>query len=280
MIIFVTFNIAYAEILRVRVIVSRANIRQKPSLQSSILTQVSKGITLPVIKVEGDWYFVKLPPDEKGTEITGYIHKSIVEVVEEVKEATREQKEKEVKEEKKVEVEKEAEKVSEKAIEKPLASQEKKTVEIAKFIKGGKYFTPQIGINAWTIPFGVHFEYGLTENIGICPSVLMWLWGEEYWTNTLVDISTDIVYHFTQIKADKIDLFAGAGLGFAIYSWRWKSGFEWMTTGGSGNSGLFLYSVLGGRYFFSKNTAVHLRLIGSFLIWAGFGGTIGISFGF
>ena len=70
---------------KVRVTVSEANIRLKPTTQSDILTRVPLGAVLDVIKKQGSWYFIKLPPDEKGIVVTGYIHQSIVEVFEEIK---------------------------------------------------------------------------------------------------------------------------------------------------------------------------------------------------
>jgi hypothetical protein len=83
-------------------------------------------------------------------------------------------------------------------------------------------------------------------------------------------------YHFTQLKLDKIDLFAGAALGYTIYSFSSKeAGF----TGSLGSSGIDLGIVLGGRYFFSDKIAVSLRTNGSFIGgWAGFGGAVGVTF--
>ena len=71
---------------------SQANIRLKPTTQSEAISKVPIGAVLDVIKKEGEWYLVKLPPDEKGIVVTGYIHQSIVEVVEEIKEIPKEEK--------------------------------------------------------------------------------------------------------------------------------------------------------------------------------------------
>jgi len=85
-------SLIFAEVLKVRVTASQANIRLKPTTQSEAISKVPIGAVLDVIKKEGEWYLVKLPPDEKGIVVTGYIHQSIVEVVEEIKEIPKEEK--------------------------------------------------------------------------------------------------------------------------------------------------------------------------------------------
>jgi hypothetical protein len=74
--------LAFAEDQKVRVVASQANIRLKPDLQSAVLSKIPLGGVLDVVKKEGDWYQVKLPPDEKGIVVIGYIHQSTVEVME------------------------------------------------------------------------------------------------------------------------------------------------------------------------------------------------------
>jgi hypothetical protein len=69
---------------RVRVIVAKANIRLKPDIQSVVITNVPLGAVLEVIRKEADWYYVKLPPDEKGIVITGFLQQSAAEIIEEM----------------------------------------------------------------------------------------------------------------------------------------------------------------------------------------------------
>ena len=69
------------EDLKVRVIVRRANVREKPSLNSEIVTQVTRGRILQVDGKEGEWYLIRLPLKLEGYALPGYIHQSIVEVV-------------------------------------------------------------------------------------------------------------------------------------------------------------------------------------------------------
>jgi hypothetical protein len=145
-----------------------------------------------------------------------------------------------------------------------------------EFSKGSFFITPQVGINSWAIPFGVNAEYAITPNIGIGGTVMVWLWSDTWYTYSIISPSAEAVYHFTQLNLDKIDLFAGAALGYTIYSFSSKeAGF----TGSLGSSGIDLGIVLGGRYFFSDKIAVSLRTSGSFIGgWAGFGGAIGVTF--
>jgi hypothetical protein len=145
-----------------------------------------------------------------------------------------------------------------------------------EFSKGSFFITPQVGINAWAVPFGVNAEYAITPNIGIGGTVMVWLWGDTWYSYSIISPSVEGVYHFTQLKLDKIDLFAGAALGYTIYSFSTKEDIGF--TGSLGSSGLDLGLVLGGRYFFSDKIAVSLRSSGSFIGgWAGFGGALGVT---
>lgn len=274
----------YSDVQIVRVIVTKANIRSAPDLKSAVISQAAMGTVLEVIEKSGQWYKVKLPPDPKGTIISGYIHESIVEIFNVPQEMTKDEA-KEAKEYKKEKDQFEEIKHAEilkKSIEPtaPIKSEDQKTLlqKFQTFNEGNFYFSPQVGVNSWTIPFGIHLEYGYKENIGVGSSILLWLWSCECWSNTLICLSGEMTYHFTQLKVDKLDLYAGGGLGFAIYSWRWKPGYEMMGEGGSGHSGILLHGLIGARYYLSPRTAVHVRILGSLLNWAGAGGTLGISF--
>ncbi|HEX9901235.1 MAG TPA: hypothetical protein VGB72_00075 [Acidobacteriota bacterium] len=144
-----------------------------------------------------------------------------------------------------------------------------------EFSKGSFFITPQIGINSWTIPFGLNVEYGITPNIGVGGTVMVWLWSDEWISQSIIALSAEGAYHFTQLNVDKLDLYAGAGLGYSIYSYDLKDGIGVET----GASGLDLGIILGGRYFFTEKIAASLRLNGSFIgHWASFGGTIGVTF--
>ena len=134
------------------------------------------------------------------------------------------------------------------------------------FAKGDIFVTPQIGLNSWAIPFGVNFEYAMTENIGIGGTVMAWFWSGA----SVILPSVDAAYHFTMLEVDKLDLFAGAGVGFAIYN----------AGGGiTGGSGIYISPFAAGRYWFSKKMGASLRLnIGLIGDWAGAGGLFGVVF--
>jgi hypothetical protein len=69
--------------VKLRVIVEKANIRLKPDLGSIIIVTIPMGAVIEADERIGEWFKVSLPPDEKGIIITGYVHSSMVEIVEE-----------------------------------------------------------------------------------------------------------------------------------------------------------------------------------------------------
>jgi len=147
-----------------------------------------------------------------------------------------------------------------------------------EFYKGTQIISPILGLNSFTIPFGANFEYGITDNIGVGGTAMVWLWGSEYWSNSLISINADAAYHFSKIKVDKLDLFVGAGLGISLYSFSWKSGHPSLS-GGLGSSGVYLEPFAGARYYFTPKiagfTRLYVDIIGD---WGGVGAVIGASF--
>lgn len=134
------------------------------------------------------------------------------------------------------------------------------------FTKGDMFLTPQIGFNSWAIPFGANFEYAMTENIGVGGTIMMWFWSGA----SVILPSVDAAYHFTTLEVDKLDLFAGVGVGFAIYN---------AGAGISGSSGIYIDPFVAGRYWFSDKIGVSLRLnIGLIGDWSGVGGLLGVVF--
>jgi hypothetical protein len=147
----------------------------------------------------------------------------------------------------------------------------------AEFSKGSFYLTPQIGLNRWTIPFGVNAEYAVAPNIGVGATVMIWLWSDTEWTESVIAPVIEAAYHFTQLDVKKLDLYAGAGLGFAIYSWSWKAGES--GAGATGSSSLFVEPFVGVRYYFTPKIAGSLKLGGTLGGgWGSVGGTLGVTF--
>ena len=146
------------------------------------------------------------------------------------------------------------------------------------FQKGKMWITPQIGLYSWggSIPFGASFETAITPNIGVGGTAMAMFWSESEWSSSLIMLSADVAYHFTQLKVDNLDLYAGGGLGYSIYSYSWKSGFSG-DYGGTG-SGVYIATLLGARYYFTPKIAASLRLVGSLTGWSGFGTQLGVTF--
>ncbi len=145
-----------------------------------------------------------------------------------------------------------------------------------EFYKGSFTLTPQVGLNKFTIPFGLNAEYGLTPNISLGATAMVWMWSDEWLSQNLISLAVEALYHFTGLNAKSIDLFAGLALGYSIYSYSWKD--DMFEFGDTGASGLDLGLVLGGRYFFSPKLAASLRLVSSFIgDWGGFGAQLGLT---
>ncbi len=67
--------------LKIKVVAEQANIRLEPDIASIIIRQLPQGTVLESRGKEGEWYAVKLAPKE-GTSLSGYVHESLVAVIE------------------------------------------------------------------------------------------------------------------------------------------------------------------------------------------------------
>jgi hypothetical protein len=77
-----------AAAVRLRVTAELANIRLAPSISSVIIRQIAQGEILEATRRDGEWYLVKLEPDEQGT-ASGYVHESLVLALDETSRAER-----------------------------------------------------------------------------------------------------------------------------------------------------------------------------------------------
>jgi hypothetical protein len=68
-----------------KVKVATANVRSEPDASAAIIAKVTMGTVLEALGKEGAWYEVNVK-DETGEEVTGYIHKTVVDVSGEVEE--------------------------------------------------------------------------------------------------------------------------------------------------------------------------------------------------
>ena len=69
-----------AKTIKVKVTAEQANLREKPDIGSAIVQQVPEGTVLEADKKEGEWFFVRYTLEDGGV-IGGYVHESLVEVV-------------------------------------------------------------------------------------------------------------------------------------------------------------------------------------------------------
>ncbi|MHB8055566.1 MAG: SH3 domain-containing protein [Candidatus Aminicenantales bacterium] len=70
-------------LFKIKVTAEVANIRVKPFIGSNIVRQFPEGTVLEAERKEGEWYLVKIEPDEAGA-ISGYVHESLVQALEEI----------------------------------------------------------------------------------------------------------------------------------------------------------------------------------------------------
>jgi len=72
---------APARATKIKVTAEQANLREKPDIGSSIIQQIPEGTILDADRKEDEWYFVRYTLEDGGV-IGGWIHESLVEVVE------------------------------------------------------------------------------------------------------------------------------------------------------------------------------------------------------
>jgi hypothetical protein len=70
-----------AAVIKLQVTAEQANIREKPDIMSAVLDQVPMGAILEAEKKEGEWFAVRVEQEGGGT-VIGYVHESLVRVVE------------------------------------------------------------------------------------------------------------------------------------------------------------------------------------------------------
>jgi len=142
-----------------------------------------------------------------------------------------------------------------------------------EFKKGNSFITGEFGFSTWSTPFGVSYEMGLNENVGVGASAWLMSWSGLGISETLITPSVFAQYHFTKIQVPKLDVAAGATLGYSIYS----VNSDYLKV--SGSSGLFLSALITVRYYFSDKIAVSLKETYSFVgDWSGSYTMIGVTY--
>ncbi len=155
-----------------KVVAARANVRLKPDLNSPVIGQVGKGTVLESTAKIGDWYAVKLPPDEDGIVVSGYLHLSTVEITTDAGEEPAAEK---APEPPPVRRERAAPPARTERVAEPEPASEpvyrerygRRRIVSGAFLKFGWQTTPDAGGfgNAWLASFGL--DMGLGRNVGI-----------------------------------------------------------------------------------------------------------------
>ncbi len=144
--------------------------------------------------------------------------------------------------------------------------------------KGTKVLELSVGFSSLTTPFAVGYEHSLTDKLGLNVSALILSWGYDFGflgdlNQTLIMPQAHLHYHFTKIKSSKLDVYVGAGAGFAVYNSDWSDEVS--------SSGIFISGVVGIRYYVSKKIAIQAKetlvAIGD---WDGSYTLVGVAFKF
>jgi hypothetical protein len=131
------------------------------------------------------------------------------------------------------------------------------------FKQGDKLLNGTIGLNSYYstgLPLGASFEVGITEAISVGGQADYA--SGNYGTGlgfTAFYVGGRGAYHLGEvlkINNDKLDVYAGLGLGYRSFSW--KDGYNGF--GYSYGNGLDFNYFIGGRYFFSDNIGAVLEL--------------------
>lgn len=135
----------------------------------------------------------------------------------------------------------------------------------SQFENGDKLLNLGIGLNSYYsggIPLGASFEVGITDEISVGGSASFL--SHTYFGNdkfTAIYIGGRGSYHVNkllQLNNDKLDLYAGAALGYRSFSW--SNDYYGGSLGGSYGSGIYFGGFIGGRYYFANNIGAFLEL--------------------
>ncbi len=146
--------------------------------------------------------------------------------------------------------------------------------------KGDKLLNLGIGLGTYGaggLGLGGSFEFGIHDAISV--GVLGGYSGRGDYLGSgarwsVITVGARGSYHFNELlklSDDKIDLYAGLGLGYRNISW----GYSGTTYSSNYGSGILLLGHIGGKYYFKPNVAAYAELGSGF-------GTLqaGISFKF
>jgi hypothetical protein len=132
--------------------------------------------------------------------------------------------------------------------------------------QGDKLLNVGIGLNSYYgngLPLGASFEVGVTDAISAGGQVDYNSGNYGYltssWGYTALYFGARGSYHLGEIlkiSNDKLDVYAGLGLGYQSFSWK-DTGFG---TGTSLGSGVYFNYFVGGKYLFTQSIGAFLEL--------------------
>ena len=127
--------------------------------------------------------------------------------------------------------------------------------------KGMKEINAGFGLDSWSAPIHIGFDYGVYKNITVGAQINLYSYEEnwlyKHYILNVWGISGNANYHFNEILniSNRWDLYAGINLGFYVINS--PAGY-----GGSIPSSLGFGAQLGGRYFFSSKWGINLEFGG------------------
>ena len=131
------------------------------------------------------------------------------------------------------------------------------------FKNGDKLLNLGLGLNSYYsggVPFGASFEVGIDDDISVGANV-DYLSTSNYGARfTALYFGGRGSYHFNKvlnIKDEKFDLYAGAGLGYRSFSW--EDTYTGLSIDAYG-SGIYFGVHLGAKYYFSDKIGAFAEL--------------------
>ena len=134
--------------------------------------------------------------------------------------------------------------------------------------KGDNLLNVGIGVNSYYssgIPFGASYEIGITDDISVGANI-DYLSSSYSAYGSSENFSAFYIggrgsYHFNKllrIEGDKLDLYAGAALGYRSFSWsdnKTPYGLD-----NSYGSSIYIGAFIGGKYYFSDKIGAFVEL--------------------
>jgi opacity protein-like surface antigen len=256
----------YSQEEKARVIKEEAVLRLDPNKESPAIKNLPLGAMLEIEETVGEWLKVKLPPDERGFVITGYVHKS--DVAFEIIPAP-------AKPPEKIEEEVVEEKPRVAPVPPPkvvIKEKGEKRPAIGLGVFAG-YAMPSESIYGGGVMFGGRLCFSITRNIGIELKGLMFQStvkdpeGLKLSDGKLSLIPLQVSLQGRFPVGEKFVPYLGAGLGYYISSFEIDSEIsdDWNALGfdieEKVESALAYHISLGIDYFFTSNLALNAEVI-------------------